>query len=222
MPASPRRAASEPEGETASSASSAAALPMENSPHPHPTPPPPHPTPTHPHTHPHTHPTPTPTPTPSSSASWQLVQQEDSQEPVASSSIAGSTSSFQFMHPSSTPPRPSLLPLPWRSPSVCLRFNSPFQLGHRERQPTLARCLPRPEFGAPLASPKHHPPRSQETVQFPAAKAMPTFKSAIRRVHRRYRHPSPRQRRAHCRSSPRLHLGSSLPRLGNYSHPHRA
>ena len=82
------------------------------------------------------------------------------------------------MHPSSTPPRPSLLPLPWRSPSVCLRFNSPFQLGNRGRQPTIARCLPRPEFGAPLASPKHHPLRTQETLQFPVAKAMPTFQSA--------------------------------------------
>ena len=48
----------------------------------------------------------------SGSASWQLVQQEDSQEPVAPLGISGSTSSFRLMHPSSTPPRPSLLPLP--------------------------------------------------------------------------------------------------------------
>ena len=82
------------------------------------------------------------------------------------------------LRPSSTPPRPSLLPLPWRTPSVCLRFNSPFQLGHRGRQPTKARCLPRPEFGHPLAGPKHPPLRTQAAMQFPVAKAMPAFQSA--------------------------------------------
>ena len=114
----------------------------------------------------------------SGSASWQLVHSDPVNEVADSFGISGSTSSFRFMPPSSTPPRPSLLSLPWRTPSVCLRFNSPFQLGHRGRQPTIARCLPRPEFGTPLAGPKHHPPRTQEAVQFPVAKAMPTFQSA--------------------------------------------
>ena len=41
----------------------------------------------------------------------------------------------------------------------------------------------------------------------------------LRRVHRRCRHPLPRQRRAHFRSSPRLHLGSSFPRLGKLQPP---
>ncbi|CAE7349677.1 unnamed protein product [Symbiodinium sp. CCMP2592] len=130
--------------------------------------------------------------------SWQLIEQN---QPVPeNASFHGwpsETSTFLLMPLQSTPPRPSLPATPkaptWRAPRVCLRYNSPFQVGRNGRQPTVARLRPCAPFPTPRQAPKAVPVQQSTSQIFPTAKALPHFQDASAYAVYPMQQPSPVQ-----------------------------
>ena len=118
----------------------------------------------------------------SGSATWLLVNAENAEAGVPSGLPSGSTSSFQLSSSQSRPkfPSPGLTSKAssWRAPSVCLRYNSPFQLSCAEKQAMNAKPLPRPSFGTPRAGPKHVPVQLGSAFVPNQPRPLPTYRSA--------------------------------------------
>ena len=119
----------------------------------------------------------------SGSTPWLLVNQEATEAGVPSASCAsGSTSRFQLSSSQSSPKSTLLGPTSkassWRAPSVCLRYNSPFQLSCAAKQTMNAKPLPRPSFGVPRAGPKHVPIQLGSAGVPQQPRPLPTYRSA--------------------------------------------
>ena len=119
----------------------------------------------------------------SGSTPWVLVNQEATEAGVPPTSFAsGSTSRFQLSSSHSSPKSTLLMPTSkassWRAPSMCLRYNSPFQLSCAAKQTMNAKPLPRPSFGAPRAGPKHVPSQLGSAGVHQQPRPLPTYRSA--------------------------------------------
>ena len=117
-------------------------------------------------------------------SSWQLVNSNDIEVGgTALSAEASASPPAPLLLPShSLPPRPSLRHLSkgssWKPPSVCMRYNSPFQLGRSGVAPK--HPVPRKSrvFGKPLLMP-HQAPLQHSAFPSPAqAKPLPCFATA--------------------------------------------
>ena len=118
-------------------------------------------------------------------SSWEVICIEDDEVRVpAEQAQASSVNSrpFQLMPSGSTRPRPSLRHLskasPWSPPPVCIRYNSPFQLGCSGRVPrapipSTVACFSTPRPGVQTS------PTQRGYFATPGrAKPLPAFKSA--------------------------------------------
>ena len=98
----------------------------------------------------------------------------------ALSAEASALPSAPLLLPShSLPPRPSLRHFskgsPWKAPSVCLRYNSPFQLGRPGVAPKHPVPRKSPVFGKPLGMPPQAPHQHSAFPSSSQAKPMPCF-----------------------------------------------
>ena len=129
-------------------------------------------------------PTTSPSSSGASSSAWQLVVPEGFKEGVPAFDIADVVvdAAPPLLASGSLPPRPSLRNFPkgstWKAPTVCLRYSSPFQLGHKS--PNFKPPVPRkpPVFGTPLLGPRPGP-HQHSSFEYPGKpKPLPCFARA--------------------------------------------